>query len=75
MPKPKRNPPKPPTKKQSKSPEKSAEPTSAPAPERSRATDDALPLRVAVLEDVMKRAHVQLARRLDDLEKRLPAPS
>ncbi len=77
MPKPKRNLPKPSTKKRSKSPEKTAAPAPEPAsaPDRPRGTDDALPLRVAVLEDVMKRAHVQLARRLDDLEKRLPAPS
>jgi hypothetical protein len=64
------------SKKQTKPTEKSA-PAPAPTPPsepRSRAAEDRLALRVAVLEDVVKRAHNELARRISDVEKRL-APS
>ena len=38
---------------------------------KSRAAEERLTLRLAVLEDVVRRANVDLARRVTELEKRL----
>ena len=55
----------------SKPPEPSAPPP-AKSDGKSRAADERLTLRLAVLEDVVRRANVDLARRVTELEKRLP---
>jgi len=70
----KKSPPKKPQPKAKTTAPKPAEPSAPPADKsdgKSRAAEERLTLRLAVLEDVVRRANVDLARRVTELEKRL----
>ncbi|HEY1954760.1 MAG TPA: hypothetical protein VGH28_04095 [Polyangiaceae bacterium] len=65
--------PKKPESKTKAAPSKPAEPSAPPADKADakwRAAEERLTLRLAVLEDVVRRANVDLARRVGELEKR-----